>query len=73
MKTFAFMIIFALALLPGCRPTETVIPDSTIPHQISKKVRVKVWVRKKGDVKQEVELEFLPGWWILPPQWAADR
>ena len=27
-------------------------------------------IESKDQQKQEVQVEFLPGWWILPPQWA---
>ena len=70
MKTALLKIIFAAVLLTGCRPTDTVNPDPTKPHKISQKVKVKVWVRREGRDLQEVEVEVLPGWWLLPPQWA---
>jgi len=62
-------VVVLMTILQGCRPIETVIPNPKIPHQIAEKVRVKVWLRKPNGTKQEVLVEFLPGWWVMPPTW----
>ena len=70
MKIPLTLTLCALAWLCGCAPTETVIPDPGTPHRIARKTTVTVWLRKgRTDTFQAVEVDFPPGWWILPPHW----
>lgn len=70
MKTALLKIVCVAVLLTGCKPIQTVIPDPTAPHQVSRRTKVRAWLRKPGGEKQEVMLEVPAGWWLLPPQWA---
>lgn len=72
MRTLLLKLACVAVLLSSCRAKQTVIADPKIPHRIAERVKVKVWLRKKGKEFQMVEVEFLPGWWILPPQWAKE-
>ena len=71
MKTLLSSLICGI-ILQGCASlvTETVIPDQTIAHRIAQPIKVTVWLRQgDSDTFQEVEVQFLPGWWIAPPSW----
>ena len=73
MKTLTARIgcaLLCLLILSGCNLTRTVIPNHRVPHQISKKTKVRVWLRRPDGIKQEVTIEVGAGWWLMSPQLA---
>lgn len=56
----------SVLLWSGCAHN-VVIPDPTVPHQVAKTTKVKVWVEKGDGKKVMQEIQLPEGWWIAGP------
>jgi hypothetical protein len=65
-KLFSFVIAFGM-LSSACATTSKVIPDPSIPHEVSKEAEIEVWCGTPDRHLKKCKVRLLDGWWVASP------
>lgn len=57
-------LIVLVVLLPGCMAPR-IIPNPTIPHQLTQPVAAKITIRKTNGELLETAVKIPQGWWVV--------
>jgi hypothetical protein len=65
MKT-SLALLASVMLCAGCMPT-LVVPDQSIPHQLSADVRAEILVTHPNGQVERQKVKLPAGWWVASP------
>jgi hypothetical protein len=67
MRLTSIVLLASAMLFTGACAHSQVIPDPTIPHQVSREAEVRVWARQPDGKMVEQKIRLLKGWWVAGP------
>ena len=64
----ALALLASVLLSTGCCRTGGVVPDQSVPHQLSAESCVEVWATRPDGQLERVKVKAPAGWWLAGPQ-----